>query len=67
VDAVDIATIASGDGSIAVEIPGSIAIIHHASYPRWVGFGRSFGVKLGVLWADDGAAPPISDGGKRFK
>ena len=35
--------------------------------PRRVGFGRSFGVKLGVLWAVEGTLPAIFGNGKRFK
>jgi len=32
-----------------------------------VGFGGRFGVKLGVLWAEESSLPPISDGSKSFK
>ena len=34
---------------------------------QWVGFGRRFGVKLGVLWAVESSLPLISDGSKHFK
>jgi hypothetical protein len=57
----------------AIEILGSIAIMNISSY-GWhavgtllayrqrVGFGRRFGVKLAVLWADEGR--PSTDFGR---